>query len=142
MIRVRDALAMVALAGPLGIAAGAIAQIGAGYLAGRQPEAAAPRITSAGTVAVPAVPQSDAVFLELEVVGQVAGRPPAGPMPAADCEAIRLAVEAAAVGSVREVRCRRPRFFTTCTAPEDPFRGYACPVWTDSPSVGPPPDQK
>lgn len=83
--------------------------------------------------------QAAAFYLVVEMVSGAIppARPPViGPMPEADCLALRLAVEAAAVPSIARAECRQPRLMMACEFPGKPGHGYPCPVWEDRPLAG------
>jgi len=61
---------------------------------------------------------------------------PVGPMEQAECKAIQLAIESAAVPSVVGVECREARFHMACEAPGKPGAGYPCPDFTPRLTTG------
>lgn len=81
-------------------------------------------------------PQAAAFYLVVEMVSTAipAARPPViGPMPEADCLALRLSIEAAAVASIASVECRQPKMMMACQLNGNPRGSYPCPVWEDRP---------
>lgn len=84
-------------------------------------------------------PQAAAFYLVVEMVSAAippAGRPIIGPMPKAECVALRLSIEAAAISSIASVECRQPKIMMACQLPGRPGSGYPCPVWDHGPLAG------